>query len=67
MVIAPPNGDLLDEEIAPVEVLMTDDGMFLRLVLEDGDIERLQDGKPIWLCLRTKHLPVFSIGVEGDD
>ncbi|MET0492907.1 MAG: hypothetical protein ABW000_07215 [Actinoplanes sp.] len=54
-VLAAPGGDLTDPDIAPVEVLfdgLVDGGFqraFVRLALEDGDLEQLIAGGHVWL------------------
>ena len=70
-VIAAPNGDLLDDNIRPVEALIERDpptdlvAIKVRLVLEDGELERLTSGKPVWLTMLGGLAP-FDIQVEGD-
>lgn len=70
VVVAAPDGDLLGENgIAPVEALVyrlpnTGELVYqLRVVLEDGDLERLTAGKPIWLTVLGR-LPPFELNVE---
>jgi len=69
-VISAPNGDLLDDNIRPVEALIsrhdaTQLAAFrMRLVLEDGELEALQAGKPVWLTMLGGITP-FDLQVEG--
>ncbi|GAA2037412.1 hypothetical protein GCM10009740_31530 [Terrabacter terrae] len=69
-VISAPNGDLLDENIRPVEALISRDpatqlaAFRMRLVLEGGELEDLQAGKPIWLTMLGGIAP-FDVQVEG--
>ena len=68
-VISAPNGDLLDDNIRPVDTLISRDeptqlaAFRMRLVLEDGELERLQAGKPVWLTMLGGVAP-FSVAVE---
>lgn len=56
-VILPPDGDMTNEEIESAEavrgIMNTQNGETpfhaFRIVLEDGDLERLQKGEPIWI------------------
>lgn len=70
-VIAAPNGDLLDDKIRPVEALVSRDpdtdlvAIKVRLELEDGELERLASGRPVWLTMLGGLAP-FDVQVEGD-
>lgn len=62
MVIAPPDGDLLHPTIAPVEALIqiTEDHVpaySVRMLFEDGDLERLQRGGRIWVTFMGHMVP----------
>lgn len=65
VVVAPPSGDLTDEHIAPVEALRSDrDGTWtMRLVLEDGELEKLQRGAAVFLFIQATHLVPFAVEV----
>lgn len=69
IVVGPPDGDLTSETIAPVEALayrlpQTGELVYqIRLVLEDGELARLQDGAPVWLTVLGR-LPPFEIKVS---
>lgn len=68
-VISAPNGDLLDDNIRPVEALISRDestelaAFSMRLVLEEGELQRLMEGKPVWLTMLGGVAP-FSVTVE---
>lgn len=69
-VVAPPSGDLLDEDVSPVEVVagITEGlgvGQCVLIALEEGELERLaQRERPaIWLTMYTNQLPVFAIEI----
>lgn len=85
VVMSAPDGDLLNEEIEPCEALKGIVEMSggpvpfhaMRLMLDPGDIEKLQAGEPLWLVIMIPFLPPFSIAfldqiqpesydVEGD-
>lgn len=74
IVVAAPNGDLTDPEVAPVEAVvdMTDmDGgqvvrLSVRCALEPGDLEKLAAGGHVWLSFLGR-LPVFSVTVTDGD
>lgn len=63
--IMPPNDDL-DSGIAPVEVLRDlidgTDVIRIRVVPEEGDLERLAAGEPLWLTWWSSVLVPFSFG-----
>lgn len=65
-VYSAPDGDLLNEEIAPVEALVDDvpSGLraSVRCVLEDGDLEKLAAGGHVWISFYGL-MPVFSVDV----
>jgi hypothetical protein len=69
-VISAPNGDLLDDNIRPVEALISRDrptqlaAFKMRLTLEPGELERLMAGKPVWLTMLGGVAP-FSVDVEA--
>jgi len=69
-VFAAPDGDLLNEDIRPVEALISRDSstdlaaIKVRLVLEDNEIDRLQAGKPVWLTMLGGLTP-FDVQVEA--
>ena len=56
---------LTDEHIAPVEALRSDrDGTWtMRLVLEDGELEKLQRGAAVFLFIQATHLVPFAVEV----
>ena len=64
VVMAAPNGDLTDDNIRPVEALVTQEPdarwYTVMLVLESGDLELLKAGHPIWLSF-AGGVPVFAI------
>lgn len=67
-VFAAPNGDLTDDQIRPVEVLVdphTTHGPALRIyaALDAGDLEVLAAGGYVEITLNTMALPVFSLAV----
>lgn len=70
-VFSAPNGDLMDDTIRPVDALVSRDpdtdlaSIQVRLVLEDGELERLMAGKPVWLTMLGGLAP-FYVQVEGD-
>lgn len=69
MVMAAPGGDLTDDRIRPLEVLVDDAGdgtprFCARMVLEDGDLEKLQAGGTVWLAFYSCVIP-FSADVKG--
>ncbi len=67
IVISAPDGDLLNPDIAPVEVIADEHGLNIRLVPDPGDLERMAAGVPLWLTLYTHRLPMFSVCVPVDD
>ena len=70
-VIAAPDGDLTGEGgIEPVEVLI-DEGplgreFWLRIVLEDGDLEAITVDRRFWLVLHGCHLQPFRLALAGE-
>lgn len=70
-VVSAPNGDLLDDHIRPVEALVSSDAatglaaIRVRLVLEEGELERLTAGQPVWLTMLGGLSP-FHVEVGGD-
>ena len=64
VVMAAPNGDLTDDNIRPVEALVTEEAdarwYTVMLVLESGDLELLEAGHPIWLSF-AGGVPVFAV------
>lgn len=63
-IIGPPDGDFLNPHIVPVEALMDEDGIAIRMVLEDDDIEKLKTHPYFWMHLSVNQLPVFWMHVE---
>jgi hypothetical protein len=65
-VIAAPNGDLTDETIAPVEVLMDRPESLggvrycVRMALEPGDLEKLQAGGNVWIAFYGAVVPFYA-------
>lgn len=62
MVIAPPDGDLTNPTIAPVEAVadQAPDGslnLSVRCVLEDGDLDKLQAGGTVWITFWGHMVP----------
>jgi hypothetical protein len=70
-VIGPPNGDLTDVDIAPVEALIhremvgKDDYLVyaVKCVLEEGDLDKLKTGGFIWVEF-ISHVVPFRLSVE---
>ena len=67
VVIGPPIGDDVTGDIRSVEAAIeTRPGVVpifrFRIVLDDGDLERLQAGEPFWLSLFTRQIPPWAIG-----
>ncbi len=64
VVVAAPNGDLTDDNIRPVEPLVTEEAggrwYTVMLVLEPGDLDLLEAGQPIWLSFAAG-VPVFQV------
>jgi hypothetical protein len=64
------SGDLLDDNIRPVDALISRDdatglaAVQVRLVLEGDEIERLTAGKPVWLTMLGGLAP-FDVQVEA--
>lgn len=68
VVIAAPNGDLMDDSVRPVEAcvgLTEDMGLCYTILvqLDEGDLERLAETPAIWLSMYTPQIPVFAIEV----
>lgn len=69
IVIAPPDGDLTNQKIGPVEALaaIVEDGLCLTMLvaLEDDDLERLTGMRrpAVWLSMYTNQLPPFAVEV----
>lgn len=63
--IGAPRG--LENDCAPVEAVISDSHAgpctTLLIQLEDGDLEKLQEDKGIWLRFYVLTIPMFSIGV----
>lgn len=71
IVVAPPDGDLTNPVIAPVEALADlalDDTpcLSVRCVPEAGDIEALQAGGFVWLTFYGGLMPPFALTVLRD-
>jgi hypothetical protein len=68
-VIAPPDGDLTNPDIAPVEVLIdrvkTGLCMSARCELEGDDLEKLRAGGVVWVSFYGTQLVPFSVDVAG--
>lgn len=68
-VFTAPNGDMLDDSIRPCEALISRDpgtdlaAVQVRLVLEDGELERLAAGGTVWLTMIGGLAP-FDVRVE---
>jgi hypothetical protein len=73
IVVGPPDGDLTNTDISPVEVLVDvgpDTGMpriSSRCVLEAGDLEKLNEGGVVWVSFYGQTLRPFSVEVVGPD
>lgn len=67
-IIAAPDGDLTNDDIAPVESLIrrADDGvsalLMMQLKLEPGELELLQNGGNVWLTMWGAVVP-FNVCV----
>lgn len=71
IVMSAPNGDLLDDTIAPLEVIVTDDPemgrVFVSRWMPDAeDLARLQAGEPLRMVLWSAQVPV-CLAVGWDD
>lgn len=66
VVLAAPDGDLTNPDIAPAEMAVKQhkDSLIYsaRFILEEGDIESLQEGYPIWLTL-WGNVPPFNVDI----
>lgn len=72
-VMSPPGGDLTDPDIAPVEALFDQNprtgaiNISSRVVLEEGDLEKLAAGAPIWVTFWGAMVPwAITVGQAGD-
>lgn len=70
MVISPPDGDLTNDRIRPVEALVGVDPeqgpiVTVLVALEDGDLDRLQsmERPAVWLSMYTGQIPPFAVEV----
>lgn len=67
LVIAPPDGDMTNEQIRSCEALVDIDELSprfcMRIELEAGDLERLQADPHFWLIIRGLALPPFALVV----
>jgi hypothetical protein len=67
IVVSPPDGDLMNPDIAPVEAVVSPLGAHtafsVRCMLEEGDIERLQAGGFVWLTFVGGRMPIFRVQV----
>lgn len=67
LVIAAPDGDLLNPDVAPVEALVSERNgqrvFATRWQLESGDLEMLTAGGYVWLCVMAPQLPPVSLDV----
>lgn len=66
-VIAPPGGNFLDPEVSAIEALFESGNTrvnrySVRMILEEGDLSRLERGDPFWFTVNTPQMPVFSMG-----
>lgn len=65
-----PSGDLLDPNIAPVEVLVENGAhgplISVRCILEDGDLVKLAEGGVVWITFWGALVP-FAVNVSGAD
>ncbi len=68
VVIAPPDGDLTNPDIAPVEAVVDRSPgvpvLSVRCVLEDDDLDKLQAGGNVWISF-VGHMVPFSVTVAG--
>ena|SRR5437868_2756259 len=70
LVVSPPDGDLTNLDIAPVEALADRSpstgalNLSVRCVLEEGDLEQLQAGGEVWLTF-WGHMVPFATTVVG--
>lgn len=64
-VLLPPDGDMTNEQIAPVEVLADTDELGQRVCilveLEQGDVQKLTANGQFWLIMYGRQLPVFAL------
>lgn len=70
IVMSPPDGDMLNPEIAPLEMIATAGPRGVtfsaRCILEDGELERLTAGGHVWITF-AGHVVPFSLDVTGPD
>jgi hypothetical protein len=73
-VFAAPDGDLTNPHIAPVEALVDRSpttgalNISVRVVLEDGDLEKLQAGGVVWLTFWGAMVPwVLTVAGPADE
>lgn len=67
-VIGPPPGEsLFDNKYPPpIEALVLEDGYHIRIVIEEGDIEKLTERPYLWLVFGAQSVPPFVITTEVD-
>jgi len=67
IVMGPPAGHDLTGNIRSVEMLAGPGGIYrARIILEDGDLERLAAGEPIWLSF-LGHVVPFDVAMAERD
>ena len=70
VVVAPPDGDLTNPDIAPVEALTWQhEGarmLAVRIVPDEGDLDKLAAGGDVWLTFHGS-MPPFALTVTGPD
>lgn len=67
IIVGPPEGMPLDGEIRALEMLVHESAGSLpifraRIVLDDGELERLADGEPFWLSM-WGHVVPFDVAM----
>lgn len=63
IVMGPPRGHDVTGDIRPLEMLAGPDGVYrARIVLEDGDLDRLVAGEPFWISF-WGHVVPFDIAM----
>ncbi len=77
LVMAAPNGDLTDESILPVEVMVGPTQLnsgelintfFMKIVLEPNDLELIAKGQDhFWLLIHGNRLQPFALAIEVHD
>lgn len=72
-VVAPPDNDLLDGVISAVEAqveLPTEEGGLpqfrFRIMPDDGDVERLAAGEPVWLSMMGHVVPFSFVMLSAE-